>query len=137
MPSKRRAAFIAVALAVAALAAAPEARAAGELQKIKDAGVVRIAVFGDEPPFGYQDENGDPQGFDVLLAKRIARDLLGDETKIEWTYTPTTNRIEILEADRVDIVLANFTKTPDRALRVDFANPYRSPSGSYRPSRPP
>lgn len=113
-----------MALAAIVLALPSGAVAAGELQKIKDAGVVRIAVFGDEPPFGYQDEKGQPQGFDVLLAKRVAKDLLGDESKIEWTYTPTTNRIEILEADRVDIVLANFTKTPDRSERVDFAKPY-------------
>jgi polar amino acid transport system substrate-binding protein len=113
----------AVAALALALIASP-AQAAGELQKIKDAGVIRIAVFGDEPPFGYQDEKGEPQGFDVLVAKRVAKDLLGDETKIEWTYTPTTNRIELLEADRVDIVLANFTQTPDRSEKVDFAKPY-------------
>ena len=114
-------------LAIAALALffnADGAQAAGELQKIKDAGVVRIAVFGDEPPFGYQDEKGEPQGFDVLLAKRVAKDLLGDESKIEWTCTPTTNRIELLEADRVDLVLANSTQTLDRSERVAFAKPY-------------
>jgi polar amino acid transport system substrate-binding protein len=124
MPRKLTSCFILVAAALVICLLGSNAQAAGELQKIKDAGVLRIAVFGDEPPFGYQDEQGNPQGFDVLVAKRIAKDLLGDENKIEWTYTPTTNRIELLEADRVDIVLANFTKTPDRAEKVDFANPY-------------
>jgi polar amino acid transport system substrate-binding protein len=116
--------IVLIGLALSLIMASPEAKAAGELQKIKDAGIIRIAVFGDEPPFGYQDSNGQPQGFDVLVAKRIAKDLLGDENKIEWTYTPTTNRIEVLEADKVDIVLANFTKTPERAEKVDFAKPY-------------
>jgi polar amino acid transport system substrate-binding protein len=111
-------------LSLSLIMASAQTQAAGELQKIKDAGKIRIAVFGDEPPFGYQDSNGNPQGFDVLVAKRIALDLLGDENKIEWTYTPTTNRIEVLEADKVDLVLANFTKTPDRSEKVDFAKPY-------------
>ena len=118
----RRIAIIAAVLATALIAL--PALAAGELQKIKDAGVVRIAVFGDEPPFGYIGEKGEPQGFDVLLAKRVAKDLLGDEGKIEWACASTTNRIELLEADRVDIVLANFTQTPNRSERVDFAKPY-------------
>ena len=100
------------------------AQAAGELDKIKERGKIRIAVFSDKPPFGYIDENGENKGYDVYLAKRIAKDLLGDENKVEFVLVEAASRMEVLEADKADIVLANFTVTPDRAKQVDFAKPY-------------
>jgi len=56
----------------------------GSIEAIKKAGKIRIGVFGDKPPFGFVDENGQNQGYDVYLAKRLAKDLLGDENKIEF-----------------------------------------------------
>jgi polar amino acid transport system substrate-binding protein len=44
---------------------------------IKENDVIRIGVFGDKPPFSYVDANGDNQGFDVEISKKIAEDLLG------------------------------------------------------------
>lgn len=94
------------------------------VEKIKEAGKVRIGVFSDKPPFGYVDEKGENQGYDVYLAKRIAKDLLGDETKVEFVLVEAANRVEYLESNRVDIILANFTVTPEREEVVDFASPY-------------
>ena len=45
---------------------------------IKDRGTIKIGVFSDKAPFGYVDSNGENQGFDVYIAKRFAKDLLGD-----------------------------------------------------------
>ena len=84
------------------------------LEKIKENGVIRIGVFSDKPPFGYVDENGDNQGYDVYLAKRIAKDLLGDESKIEFVLVEAANRVEYLESNKVDLILANFTVTDER-----------------------
>lgn len=92
--------------------------------KIKAAGKVRIGVFSDKPPFGYVDEKGENQGYDVYLAKRIAKDLLGDESKVEFVLVEAANRVEYLESNKVDIILANFTVTPERKEKVDFASPY-------------
>jgi polar amino acid transport system substrate-binding protein len=96
----------------------------GTLEAIKAAGKVRIAVFGDKPPFGYLDESGKNVGFDLVIAKRVVKDLLGDENKVEWVLVEPANRVEYLEANKVDIVFANFTVTKDRAEKVDFALPY-------------
>ena len=101
-----------------------QADAAGELDKIKEAGKIRIAVFSDKPPFGYVDENGENQGYDIYLARRLAKDLLGDENKVEFVLVEAASRIEVLQADKADLVLANFTVTPERAEQVDFAKPY-------------
>lgn len=94
------------------------------LDKIKDKGVIRIGVFSDKPPFGYIDANGESQGFDVYIAKRFAKDLLGDESKVELVLVEAASRVEYLEANKVDIILANFTVTEERKEKVDFANPY-------------
>jgi len=94
------------------------------IDEIKERGKLRVAVFSDKPPFGYVDENGKNQGYDILLAKRIAKDLLGDESKIDYIITEPQARVDLLKSDKVDIVLANFTVTPEREEQVDFANPY-------------
>jgi polar amino acid transport system substrate-binding protein len=94
------------------------------MDAIKEAGVVRIGVFSDKPPFGFVDEKGESQGYDVYLAKRIAKDLLGDETKVEFVLVEAANRVEYLQSNKVDIILANFTQTPEREEVVDFAKPY-------------
>ena len=94
------------------------------MDTIKENDVIRIGVFGDKPPFSYVDANGDNQGFDVEISKKIAEDLLGDSSKIEWVITEAANRVEYLETGKVDLMMANFTVTPERAEVVDFANPY-------------
>jgi polar amino acid transport system substrate-binding protein len=101
-----------------------DTQAASAIDEIKESGKVRIAVFSDKPPFGFVDANGDNQGYDILLAKRIAKDLLSDESKVEFVLTEPQARVDLLKSDKADIVLANFTVTPERQEQVDFANPY-------------
>ncbi|WP_069636752.1 cysteine ABC transporter substrate-binding protein [Campylobacter pinnipediorum] len=106
------------------------------ITQIKERGFIRIGVFSDKPPFGFVDSNGKNQGYDIYLAKRIAKDLLGDENKIKFELVEAASRVEFLVADKVDVILANFTVTPERKEMVDFALPYMkvalgvvSPSG--------
>ncbi|QNS15528.1 cysteine ABC transporter substrate-binding protein [Mannheimia bovis] len=99
-------------------------QAKDSVAQIKEKGVIRIGVFSDKPPFGYIDANGKNQGFDVEIAKEIANDLLGSPDKVEFVLTEAANRVEYLKSNKVDLVLANFTKTPERAEVVDFAEPY-------------
>lgn len=94
------------------------------LDEIKEKGKIRIGVFSDKNPFGYVDENGDIQGYDVYFAKRIGKDLLGSEKNVEFVYVEAANRVEYLKAGKVDIILANFTVTEERSEQVDFALPY-------------
>ena len=96
----------------------------GSLESIKERGTIRIGVFSDKPPFGYIDSNGDNQGYDVYLAKRLAKDLLGDESKVEFVLVEAASGVEYRQSNKVDLLLANFTVTKERAEQVDFANPY-------------
>ncbi len=91
------------------------------LDEIKADGTVNIGVFSDKNPFGYVDENGQYQGYDVYFAERIGKDL---GVKINYVSTEAASRVEYLETGKVDIVLANFTVTEERAQKVDFALPY-------------
>ena len=94
------------------------------LDEIKKSGKIKIGVFSDKNPFGYVDENGKVQGYDVYFAKRIAKDLLGTEDAVDFVYVEAASRVEYLKSAKVDITLANFTVTDERKEQVDFALPY-------------
>ena len=91
------------------------------LDEIKESGKIVIGVFSDKSPFGYVDENGEYQGYDVELARQIGTDLGVD---VEFVSTEAANRVEYLETNKVDVILANFTVTEERAEKVDFAEAY-------------
>ena len=102
-------------------AAADSAAVYRTLDEIKESGTINIGVFSDKNPFGYVDENGDYQGYDVYFAERLAEDL---GVEVNYVSTEAASRVEYLETGKVDIVLANFTVTDERAEKVDFALPY-------------
>lgn len=105
-----------------AASAAPETKGTFRtLDEIKSSGTINIGVFSDKSPFGFVDENGQYQGYDVYFGNRIGQDL---GVKINYVSTEAANRIEYLQTGKVDIILANFTVTPERAQEVDFALPY-------------
>lgn len=91
------------------------------LDEIKASGTINIGVFSDKNPFGYVDENGEYQGYDVYFGNRLGEDL---GVEINYVSTEAANRIEYLQTGKVDVILANFTVTPERAEEVDFALPY-------------
>lgn len=97
---------------------------ARSLDEIKEDGMIKIGVFSDKNPFGYVDDNGEVQGYDVYFAKRLAKDLLGSEDAVEFTYVEAASRVEYLQSAKVDVILANFTVTDERKEKVDFALPY-------------
>ena len=91
------------------------------LDEIKESGKIIIGVFSDKAPFGYVDENGEYQGYDVYFAERIAQDL---GVEVEYVSTDPASRVEYAATGKVDLILANFTVTEERAQQVDFALPY-------------
>lgn len=91
------------------------------LDEIRESGTINIGVFSDKNPFGYVDENGEYQGYDVYFAQRLGEDL---GVEVNYVSTEAANRVEYLETGKVDLILANFTVTAERAEKVDFALPY-------------
>ncbi|MFI0488409.1 MAG: ABC transporter substrate-binding protein [Yersinia sp. (in: enterobacteria)] len=95
---------------------------ADKLDDIKQSGMVRIAVFDSNPPFGYIDQQTKKLvGYDVDIANAIAQDL---GVKLQLRATNPANRIPLLTSKKVDLIAANFTITKDRAKEVNFSLPY-------------
>lgn len=93
------------------------------LDKIKARDKLIVGVFTDKPPFGFVDESGRYVGFDTDIGRQFAKDLLGDENKVEFVAVEPASRIPFLQSDKVDLILANMTVTPERKDAVDFTNP--------------
>jgi len=104
-------------------AAAPAASSATyrTVEDIKASGKIVAGVFSDKAPFGYVDENGNYAGYDVYFAERMAQDL---GVEIEYVPTDPASRVEYAATGKVDVILANFTVTAERAEKVDFCLPY-------------
>lgn len=100
---------------------APQKATFRSMDEIKKSGKLIIGVFSDKAPFGYVDKDGNYQGYDVYFAERLAKDL---GVKAEYISLEPANRVEYAKTGKVDIVLANFTVTKERAEQVDFALPY-------------
>ncbi|MCH4570308.1 transporter substrate-binding domain-containing protein [Bacillus sp. ES1-5] len=100
------------------------AKPSGKIEQIKERGELVVAVFTDKPPFGYVDKDGKNIGFEIDMAKRFAKDLLGDESKVKFVPVEAASRIPYLQSDKVDFVLANMTATDERKKVVDFTNPH-------------
>ena len=90
------------------------------LEEIKAAGTINIGVFSDKNPFGYVDENGEYQGYDVYFARRLAEDL---GVKVNFISTEAANRIEYLKTGKVDVILANPPFGTRPAGSVDINRP--------------
>ncbi|MEA9392034.1 ABC transporter substrate-binding protein [Acerihabitans sp. TG2] len=101
---------------------ASEAAHADRLDDIKHAGVIRVATFDSNPPFGSVDaKNHNIVGYDVDFANALA-DALG--VKLELVSTNPANRIPLLQSGKVDLIVADITITPERAQVIDFSVPY-------------
>lgn len=94
------------------------------LSQIQKRGKLIVGVKYDTKPFGYLESNQILAGFDVDLAKYIAKELLGDEAKIEFKQVTPSSRILALNSGEVDMVIATMTVTPQRKEVVDFSIPY-------------
>jgi polar amino acid transport system substrate-binding protein len=98
---------------------------ADQFQDVLDAGKIRIGVIADVAPFGFVDAEQKPAGLDVDIANMIAADLGVD---LEIVPVTAQNRIPYLVADKVDILVAFLSLTPERAKQVMFTAPYASSS---------
>lgn len=92
-------------------------------QKASEAGELVIGVKYDQPALGLK--SGDSvEGFDVDVAKYIAKELGVDEANIEWKEARSENRESFLQRGEVDMVVATYSILPERKKQVTFAGPY-------------
>jgi polar amino acid transport system substrate-binding protein len=91
------------------------------LDQIVSRGTIRVGTILSLPPFGMKDASGNPQGFDVDIANDIAKAL---GVKLEVVDTTAADRIPNLTTGKVDLIVADFTRTAERAKSISFTDPY-------------
>ncbi|MEM9574489.1 MAG: transporter substrate-binding domain-containing protein [Pseudomonadota bacterium] len=111
--------MLAAATMVAGLGLVTSAHA--ELSDILEAGIVKIGVPENFPPFGSLGAEGEYEGYDVDVAKLIAADL---EVELELVPVTSKQRIPFLETDRVDLVISSMGANPGRAKSIWFSSAY-------------
>ena len=93
--------------------------------KIKQAGVLRLGGTQTSNLFSLLNEkDGKARGFDAGLSQMLARYILGDAAKTQFTQVTSSTREQVLINDQVDMVLATYSITPARAEKISFAGPY-------------
>lgn len=99
--------------------------AGSTLKTIKDRGKLIAGVKYDTNLFGQKDpQDNQVKGFDVDIAKSIAKDILGDENKIELKEVTSKTRIPLLKNGDIDLIVATMTITEERKKEVDFSDVY-------------
>lgn len=101
-----------------------EFEAGTTMARLNEAGAITIGTKFDQPLFGQVDASGEPQGFDVEIAKLIAAKLGIPESGITWTETQSANREPFIQSGEVDMVVATYTINDKRKEVISFAGPY-------------
>lgn len=113
--------FLRSCLAALLLCTAAQAVMADQLDDIKKAGKIRVAIAMGTPLFSYADANLKPAGSDVDTAALLAKDL---GVKLELVQITNAARVPTMQAKRADLIVADLSITPARAKVVDFSIPY-------------
>lgn len=118
--------ILVLALSIAACGGSDdEAEGLGQLDAIKERGVLNVGVKVDVPGFGYQDpDSGENEGMEIDLAKAMAKDILGDENAVEYFAVTAQTRGPMLDNNEVDMIIATFTITDERKESYNFTEAY-------------
>ncbi|MEU6808162.1 glutamate ABC transporter substrate-binding protein [Streptomyces sp. NPDC046831] len=106
---------------------APSAAEGDTIRAIRSRGHLTVGVDQNSYRWGYlNNASGELEGFDIDLVHRIARDILGDGSKVQFKAIPTNQRMSAIQSGRVDMVVRTMTITCDRLGQVAFSAPYFS-----------
>lgn len=115
--------FIALLAALMLVLCAVSASAEGVLDKIKAEGKIIVGTEATYPPYEYLDDNAQFAGCDIWLAQQIA-DALG--VTLEIQDMEFDGIIPAVQSGLVDVGIAAFTRTPERAEVIDFSDLYET-----------
>jgi len=107
------------AVATAALSSAAMAQTTSTLDEIVQRGKILVGISLSTPPYGMTDANMAPAGFDVAMAKLVARDL---GVELEIVDQVSQSRIPSLTSNKVDIVISSLGITAERAKAIMYTN---------------
>lgn len=110
--------------ALLAVAAPSWAQEKSRMDVVLERGKLIVVTLGTTPPFAFNDDKGQLVGFDIDVARLLAKALFKDPSKVEFVVVTAEGRWPAIESGRVDMGIATTTIYPDRALRVAFTRPY-------------
>jgi glutamate transport system substrate-binding protein len=114
----------ALALATMGVTGCGAKKASSVVDKAKTDKKLTIGVKFDQPGLGQKQPDGSVKGFDVDVAKYIAKQLGVDEKNITWKEARSANRDSFVQNGTVDMVIATYSITPERQKKVTFGGPY-------------
>lgn len=100
-----------------------------DIEAIKSRGILIVGVKNDVPNFGLLNpKNGEIEGFEIDIAKALAKEILGDEDKLKLIAVNAKNRGALLDNNSLDLVIATFSITNERKELFNFSKPYYTDS---------
>jgi polar amino acid transport system substrate-binding protein len=102
----------------------PSSSQAAELEEIIRRGQLIVAVKDNLRPLGFYDERGNLQGLEIDIARRLAKEILGNADAVVLKPVTNQERLQVILDNQVDIVIARIATTPSRDRLVDFSDYY-------------
>ncbi|MDZ7965047.1 MAG: transporter substrate-binding domain-containing protein [Nostoc sp. DedSLP03] len=97
---------------------------AAEMSEIQQRGYLNVAVKDNLRPLGFKDDNGNLQGLEIDLAKRLTVDLVGKAEAVKFQPVANRDRLSVVLDKKVDFAIARVTATESRSRVVSFSVPY-------------
>lgn len=95
-----------------------------KLYEVLDRGNVIVGTGSTNPPWHFEDEQGNLVGFDIEMGRLLAKGLFDDPEKVEFVRQASDARIPNLQTNQIDVVFQFMTVTAQRAQLVEFSIPY-------------
>ena len=99
---------------------------ADDLATIKQRGTLIVGVKADYPPFGFHSPSGEIVGIEPALAADVAKSL---GVKLELVPVAASNRIQLLQQGKIDLIIATMNATLERRWAIDIVKPYYYAAG--------
>ncbi|WP_433754801.1 glutamate ABC transporter substrate-binding protein [Nocardia sp. CA-135398] len=106
------------------VAQSPQFPAGSTMERIARSGVLRVSTRFDHPGLSARNLRGDQEGFEVDLVRYIAGRLGLSRDRIDWIEGNSASREELLQQNKVDIVVSTFSITAKRQKVVGFGGTY-------------
>lgn len=103
---------------------APPSAYGADLKTIRERGYLIVAVKDNVRPLGWRNAQGELQGLEIDLARKLAQTILGDADAVKLIPVKNRDRLPLVMNDRVDLAIAQITATIARARLVYFTDPY-------------
>ena len=116
--------FLSLSLAIGLVVSLVAPASSAELKEIEQRGKLIVAVKDNLRPLGFRDANGNLQGLEIDIAKRLAEELLGKPDAVVLQPVTNRDRLNIVLEGKVDLAIARVTATNSRSRIVDLSRPY-------------